>query len=254
MELSTFLSNLNDAFNAATPDGVFASNIKNASRETPQNTYFYNLLISWHKKIIGTDYVPEPSEPIIVNDEEPQEEEGNNGIRLYAALRNVLTSKTLETFMNFTERELYLEGNPQSLLDCFYIRNHEYATEVVNAFKTKIGDIVISRASMACGKYETIVDYVQRYPQHPDSQYLLDAFKAAGMKKAEEVPLYLMNLFFCDNQYFVNTTDPSVFKYDYPLMKVKYVDIHEELHQVLFHPNRISKWIDNGYDLDDYLN
>ncbi len=198
-----------------------------------------------------------------VNDEEQeQEEEGNNGIRLYAALRNVLDiNKTLETFMSFTDRELYLEASPESLLTCFYIPDRDYAAKVANAFKSKIGDIIISRMGMTCGKYQTIVDCMHahcirlsRDGPLGGNQYLLDALNAAGLKKAKEVPFYLMNLFFCDNQYFVKITDPSMFKYDYRLMKAKYEDIHEELYQVLYHPNRISKWIDNGYDLDDYLN
>ena len=48
-------------------------------------------------------------------------------------------------------------------------------------------------------------------------------------------------------------SNPNIVTYDYDLIKKERFDIHRELHEYLYHPNRIQKWIDNGNEVEHYL-
>jgi len=43
----------------------------------------------------------------------------------------------------------------------------------------------------------------------------------------------------------------DILKYDYCAMRTANQALKKELIQVAMHPNRISKWLDDGIDIDD---
>ena len=43
------------------------------------------------------------------------------------------------------------------------------------------------------------------------------------------------------------------FGYNYMMIREDRKDINRELHEYLYHPSRIDKWINEGNDIEDYL-
>ncbi len=178
---------------------------------------------------------------------------------VYDILERTPSDERIEKFMNMSSHDLYMYGQPECLFQCFDIQNQLDADEVVKAFKAKMGDIIISREAIVNGFYETVVDYIKQIAEHSNSsndptyQYLLNAFNRFGMKFESQIPRYLTILFFCDDAYCVKIMEHP-YQYNYPEMKAKYAAVHEELQKVLFHPDRIGKWVDAGNEIEDYLN
>lgn len=52
-----------------------------------------------------------------------------------------------------------------------------------------------------------------------------------------------------------NGNNPNMYKMDYNKMKLnlEYMSFEEELIKEVYHPKRVCKYIEQGYDIEDYL-
>lgn len=48
-------------------------------------------------------------------------------------------------------------------------------------------------------------------------------------------------------------TNPNAVTYDYASIQADHEDLHRELHEYLYHPSRIQKWLGSGNDIENYL-
>jgi hypothetical protein len=47
-------------------------------------------------------------------------------------------------------------------------------------------------------------------------------------------------------------SNPAIFELDYEKIRIRKLELHQELMRVYLHPSRIKKWIDSGMELEDY--
>lgn len=163
-----------------------------------------------------------------------------------------------------TTFDLKSEPQPDALLErymeCVYC--YEDALKVATLFKTVFkGDAVIicQEASACSGKFVTLLDTVNNSIQsnevfpgknHLGYAYTLVAFEASGFKYSHECDQRLLwHLYKYNKDYIQYMFLPD----EYHEAAQLHLMIHEELCQVLFHPRRVAKWINLGYDVEDYL-
>jgi hypothetical protein len=47
---------------------------------------------------------------------------------------------------------------------------------------------------------------------------------------------------------------PGIFTYDYSVIKEDRKELNEEIVQCFYHPKRMSKWIESGETMDEFIN
>ena len=128
-----------------------------------------------------------------------------------------------------------------------YVKTSEDADKIASAFSCSFGDtIVIHPNSRQMKMYVTIMDYL--CTKNNTSKYhwglLKNAFSNFGFKRAAECNIkYLRSLYL----------NSSSFILDHIIMKEEQTQFRKELLEYLFQPRLIQKWLDAGYNIEEYL-
>lgn len=182
--------------------------------------------------------------------------------RFYDKLESFETLYERLEFFKTCDYDMNDDPQPDAMLGRFYqdIETVEDACQVIRAFKYRFGDMIVCVEGSKClGSIITIVDDLDY--EIDSGSYSLTARKYGmlmvacdrlNVKRASEYdPRAITSLYFACGH--TDDTDDFI-EYDYDLIEDDNKLIHEELQMYIFHPSRIQKWLDDGNELEDYMN
>ena len=230
------------------------TNINNAIKDI--ETRFVNSSISASKFQFISDQVSYALErytfaKLYSNHTKEEKQALNNTIAYLKAVANKFTQSKINQRIQSLQKlsDIEIANKAVSILHnlSIYVKTSEDADKVASAFNGSFGDtIIIQPNSLQMKMYVTIMDYL--CTKNDTSKYhwglLKTAFSNFGFKRAAESDIrYLRKLYL----------DCSSIILDRNLMKDEKNQFRKELLEYLFQPRLIQKWLDAGYNLDDYL-
>ena len=164
-------------------------------------------------------------------------------------------------FLLTADYDFSMEEQPDAVLSHFDdINTAEEAMSVAKTFKERFGNIILCREASSCWwELTTIMDCIHDLFDHPDQEpsshnLLKDAFKALGFKSAIDYDTRELIHLYCLDPIYGELFDRFNVHYNYDLLKKANENIDQELQEYFFHPPLIEKWINDGNELEDYLN
>lgn len=171
---------------------------------------------------------------------------------------STLTFEQKLNHIRTTEYDLFEESQPWCILQYFADIVHsdnpiEDAFKVAAVFKERLGLLIVERESSYClGRYITVMDELDRDLKE-DSPFWIGifryAFKKTGFLKADDADPHVLYTMY-SNRWYDNFEDTRFTDLFEPC------PFGEELVMRLFHPDRVSKWLESNpdKDIDAYLN
>lgn len=194
----------------------------------------------------------------------------NEDDELYTALSNVITVEAfIDTLRNAT-CDFHKMVRPYCVVFCEdaiindYDSNHyhawtyEEALQVAQIIKNRLGVVAISRMdTYYAGHLMTLMDALDmEYGTHDTNPLFLKAFEDLGFKRAKECNAKSLYGLYMNTsaRYEVLEARRAIFEIELLLATDPYRKaINEEIVMEIFKPERILNWIENEYELEDYM-
>ena len=166
-------------------------------------------------------------------------------------------------FLRTTDFNFFMEADPDTILEYFKdVSGYAEATKLAQAVEHKMGNLVLCRErSYDYQRFMTILDVLEDLAEYMNEagapfnfwQHMVDAFEDVGFVRAHEVDSrHLIEMLMFD-PYRAEYIHDIKIDYNYAAIKEDHKWIREELQQYLFHPSRVEKWLNEGRELEDYL-
>lgn len=146
---------------------------------------------------------------------------------------------------------------PECVVFRFGVIDSNEASILAETINDCLGDIVLCSEESFCENEPlTLLDVLEARDDWSipvESQnVIIQAFIDTGFKRSNECSMTMLRNMFLANGYHIDAID-AVFMYDFERMNKEHAWLRKEIQEYLFSPDRIQKWIEAGYEIEDYL-
>lgn len=180
----------------------------------------------------------------------------------YIELDSLFTFEDRLRFLATVDYDFQSNCQPDAIIQRFigYIVSDAHAMAVAHVFKKRFtSDIIICRESSAANEtLTTLLDDLLNHPRDYVDVYaqgyhrMVHAMYALEFKRAQDCSYHVLWHLYSMDMYYFNL---YTFPYDYESIKEYKKQLHRDLMEYIYHPNKIQQWLDEhpGKHIEEYL-